>query len=313
VFGAAAAAAVVMRLDADAVESAFGLCGSHAAGSMQFLADGSWNKPYHTGFAAANGLTAACMAAEGFRGAHEAFEGTRGGFLKSYAPTPDPDRAVAGLGTIWQTLGVAVKPYPSCRYGHAAIDALLELRAANDLDWREVESVEIGLPQTGINIIGEPQAEKQAPKNYVDGQFSMAFCAAVALRDGAMDWDSYERHLTDAQTLALCRRIRTVHDARVEAEYPANMSGVARVHTGSGHFEKFVIVPKGEPGNFVTRDELRAKFDGLVGPYLGMARRDELARRLLALDEERDLGALLALTRPDQGTAALRVAGAGDD
>ena len=313
VFGAAAAAAVVMGLDADAVESAFGLCGSHAAGSMQFLADGSWNKPYHTGFAAANGLSAACMAAEGFQGAHEAFEGSKGGFLMAYAPAPDPERVVAGLGTTWETLGVAVKPYPSCRYGHAAIDALIELRAANAIDWREVESVEIGLPQTGISIIGEPQAEKQAPKNYVDGQFSMAFCAAVALRDGAMDWDSYERHIADAQTLALCRRIRTVHDAEVEAQYPANMSAVARVHTGNGHYEKFVIVPKGEPGNFVTSEELKAKFDGLVSPYLDPSRRDELARRLLALDREPDLSALLALTRPEPDAVALRVSGAGDD
>jgi 2-methylcitrate dehydratase PrpD len=313
VFGAAAAAAVVMGLDADAVESAFGLCGSQAAGSMQFLADGSWNKPYHTGFAAANGLTCACMAEAGFCGAREAFEGSKGGFLKSYAPAPDPARVVAGLGTIWETLGVAVKPYPSCRYGHAAIDALIELRAANDLDWREVESVEIGLPQTGITIIGEPEAEKQAPKNYVDGQFSMAFCAAVALRDGAMDWDSYERHLSDEQTLALCRRIRTVHDAQVEAQYPANMSGVARVHTGNGRYEKFVIVPKGEPGNFVTREELIAKFDALVAPYLDAVQREELARRLLALEREADVSALLALTCPQAAASPLRAAGTGDD
>ena len=108
VFGAAAAAAVVLGLDADAVEDAFGLCGSHAAGSMQFLHDGAWNKPYHTGFAASNGLAAACMAAEGFRGAREAIEG-RSGFLHGYAPSPRPEEAVAGLGRDWKTLGPELK------------------------------------------------------------------------------------------------------------------------------------------------------------------------------------------------------------
>ncbi len=308
VFGAAAAAAVVLGLDADRVQDAFGLCGSQAAGSMQFLVDGAWNKPYHTGCAAANGLTAACMAAEGFRGAGAAIEG-RYGFLRAYAPSPLPERAAEGLGSTWQTLGVAVKPYPSCRYGHAAIDALIQLRAANDLDWRDVESVEVGLPQTGVDIIGVPEADKQCPKNYVDGQFSMPFVAAVALRDGAMDWDSYDRHLADPDTQALCRRVQTVTDPRAEAEYPANMSGVVRVRARGGVLEAFVVVPKGEPSNFMSAAELRAKFDALAAPYLGEAARDELTRRLLALHEERDVTALLALTRPDQSTARLQAAG----
>jgi 2-methylcitrate dehydratase PrpD len=311
VFGAAAAAAVVLGLDAEGVEDAFGLCGSQAAGSMQFLHDGAWNKPYHTGFAASNGLVAACMAREGFRGAREAIEGAAG-FLHAYAPSPDPQRAVAGLGSTWETLGVAVKPYPSCRYGHAAMDAVIALRAAHGIDWREVESMEIGLPRTGMRIIGEPLEEKQRPKNYVDGQFSMPFVAAVALRDGAMDWDSYERHLGDEDTLALCRRITAVDDPEVEAEFPANMSGSARIRTAAGCYEQLVVVPKGEPGNFVTGAEMRAKFDGLVSPYLDPARRDELARRVLALDEERDVAALLALTRPD-AAERLRVAQGGDD
>lgn len=312
VFGAAAAAGVVMGMDADGVESAFGLCGSQAAGSMQFLHDGAWNKPYHTGFAASNGLTAACMAREGFRGAGEAFEGASG-FLRAYAPAPQPDRVTDGLGTTWETLGVAVKPYPSCRYGHAAMDAIIALRAANDIDWRDVQSVEIGLPRTGVNIIGEPESEKQRPANYVDGQFSMPFVAAVALRDGGMDWDSYERHLADQDTLALCRKIRTVSDPLAQAEYPANMSGVARINTGSGRFEKLVVEPKGEPGNFVTQAELRAKFDGLVAPYLSESRRDELSARVLELHAESDIAALLGLTRADIDAGHLRVAGSGDD
>ncbi len=299
VFGAAAAAAVVMGLDGEAAENAFGLAGSQAAGSLQFLLGDAWNKPYHTGCAAANGLVAACMAKEGFRGAKQAIEGQRG-FLQAYAPTPDPDRVVDGLGTTWETLGVAVKPYPSCRYGHAALDALIELRAANDVDWRDVQSVEIGLPRTGVDIIGEPQADKRRPKSYAEAQFSMPFVGAVVLRDGAFDWDSYERHLEDPRTLELCQRFRTVNDAAVEAQFPANMSAVARVDTPAGRIEKLVVVPKGEPGNFMTPQEFRAKFDALVSPYLSASRREELATRLLALDGETSVRAVLALTRPDR-------------
>lgn len=312
VFGAAAAAGRVLGLPADQMVCAFGLCGSQAAGSMQFLADGAWNKPFHTGYAAMNGLNAAVLAREGFRGTAEPIEG-RKGFLQGYAPNPDPAKAIADLGEVWETLAVAVKPYPSCRYGHAAMDALVALRAEHSLSHESIESIVIGLPRTGWNLIGDPEEDKQNPKNYVDGQFSMAFVAAVAVREGGMGWDDYEKHLGDVATLALCRRIRAVVHPRVEAEFPANMSGLATVKLKSGEtLEKMVVVPKGEPGNFLTTGELRAKFDGLTAPYLSDARRDALAKTMLAFDKVDDVAAALKSSLPESA-AALKVATGGDD
>jgi 2-methylcitrate dehydratase PrpD len=138
----------------------------------------------------------------------------------------------------------------------------------------------------------------------------MPFVAAVALREGAMQWDHYARHIRDPQTLALCKRIRTVVDPRAEAEFPRYMSGIVRLRAGGATLEKFVRVAKGEPENFVTAAELRSKFDGLVAPYLSERRRDELAGALLGLDQAQDVGAVLRLTRPDQ-TAARRLAAVG--
>ena len=297
VFGAAAAAGRVLGLDPSRMEDALGLCGSLAAGSMQFLADGAWNKPFHTGYAAMNGLVAACMAREGFRGAREAIEG-RSGFLHAYAPNADPALATEGLGQRWETLRIAIKPYPSCRYSHAPVDALIALRGEHGIDWRDVESVEIGLSRTGWNLIGDPEDEKQRPETYVDGQFSMPFCAAVALRDGALTWDSYDAHLGDADTLGLCRRVRTAVDDRAEADFPG-MSGLARITTKrGGAYERYVKTPRGEPENFLTREELKAKFDGLAAPYMGANRRDALAEALLAIDRTGDVAEVLRMTRP---------------
>jgi|TARA_B100000959_G_scaffold138397_1_gene145467 2-methylcitrate dehydratase PrpD len=297
VFGAAAAAGNILGLSADQMISAFGLCGSQAAGSMQFLADGAWNKPYHTGYAAMNGLVSAVMASKGFIGTAEPLEGSKGGFLRAYAPNPVPAEVVSELGERFETMKIAVKPYPSCRYGHAAIDALISLKAANDIDYRSVESVEVGLPKTGWSLIGDPEATKQNPKNYVDGQFSMAFVGAVAIREGRMGWDDYETHLKDKDTLALCRKIRTVVDDGVQAHYPANMSGVARVRTSGSSFEEMVVIAKGEPENFLTDSEMRDKFDTLVGPYLDAGTLEALAGSLLQLDRESGVDALLDSTR----------------
>ncbi len=309
-FGAAAAAGKVFCLDEDRMAHAFGICLSQTAGSMQFLADGAWTKRFQIGHAAMCGLMAATLAEEGFRGPADAFEG-KAGFFHAYAPDPEPAKAVEGLGEVWETMQTAVKPYPSCRYGHAALDALIELRTANDIHADDIESVEIGLPETGWKLIGDPEEAKHNPEGVVDGQFSMPFCAAVVLSEGGLTWDHYAKHLGDDKTLDLCRRVHTVADPKAEAEFPKNLSGVALVRTRKGEFEAFVAVPKGEPDNFLSADELRAKFDGLAGPYLADERIGELAGRLLAIDKEDDINEVLALTRPvlDEIPAEVMAAG----
>jgi 2-methylcitrate dehydratase PrpD len=301
VFGAAAAAGKLLGMDAAGIQHAFGIALSQAAGSMEFLADGAWTKRSHVGQAAQNGLICAVMAKEGFKGVQRAFEG-HAGFFHAYAPNAVPERAVEGLGVVWETMRLAVKPYPSCRYSHAAIDGILALMREHGFAAHDVEEVEIGLPETGWKIIGTPADAKTAPKSVVDGQFSMPFCAAVALRENGLTWDDYHKHLRDDATRALCRKVKTVVDARAQAEFPANMSGAARIRTGAGSFEAFVAVPKGEPSNFLGDDEFRSKFDGLCVPYLGDQRAHRLADSLLSLEQANSIPAVMALSQPTQST-----------
>ena len=181
----------------------------------------------------------------------------------------------------------------------------MRLKAANDIAPEEIESVRIGVPRTGWTIVGDPEEAKQNPKSVVDGQFSMPFCAAVALRAGGLAWDDYARHLGDPKTLDLCKRVRTEVDEAAEAEFPKNLAGGARIITARGVFEDFVAAPLGEPENFVSSDQLRAKFDGLVGPYLPPGQVDALAAALLAIDTADDIGAVLRLSRPAGPVAAL--------
>ena len=297
-FGAAAAAGRLLGLDPEGYRNAFGIVLSMSAGSMQFLVNGAWTKRSHVGHAAMCGLIAATLAKEGYIGASEALEG-KWGFLHAYAPAADAAKAVDGLGRRWETLKIAVKPYPSCRYGHAPLDGILALARQHGIRAEEVEEVMVGLPEPGWKLIGDPEPAKQAPKSVVDGQFSMAFCASVALRSGGFGWDDYSRHLDDPATLDLCKRVKTWVDPKAQADFQKDMSGSVRIKTARGAFETYVRVPKGEPANFLTAAELRAKFDGLTGPYLSARRRDELAGALLALDQAKDIGALLRLTRPD--------------
>ncbi|WNK01613.1 MmgE/PrpD family protein [Thalassospiraceae bacterium LMO-JJ14] len=302
IFGAVAAAGKLLGMDADQIESAFGIALSQSAGSMQFLADGAWTKRSHVGQAAQNGLMCAVMAKEGFKGPKQAFEG-KWGFLHAYAPNADPSKADAELGERWETMRLAVKPFPSCRYTHAAMDALKQIIRDEGVTADEVEAVEIGLPMTGMKIVSLPEEAKHHPQSVVDGQFSMPFCAAVVLREGTMLWDHYATHLTDPETLALTKKVTCVNDPDVEALFPENMAGKATVKTARGTFSVLIDMPKGEPGNFMTVEEFRGKFNGLADPYLGADGATWFADLILGLEAQNSVSSVLAAGKPQMQAA----------
>jgi 2-methylcitrate dehydratase PrpD len=281
-FGAAAAAARVLGLDAAATACAFGIALSQAAGSLQFLANGAWTKRFQVGWAGMAGFVAAMLAREGFKGAAEPIEGKHG-FLRAYAPAPEPGRVVQDLGTIWELMLTGVKPYPSCRWGHAGIDAALALREAHGLRAQDIDSVTLGISHAGMLLVGAPPEKKRNPANIVDAQFSAPFVIATALATGKMGWDSYQG-LNDPEIRMLMQRISCVNDPEIEAEFPANMSGKLTVRSGQETYTKTVIVPKGEPTNFLTEGELRAKFTSLAAGVLGPEGAARLADTVFALE-----------------------------
>ena len=292
-FGAAAAAAKLYGLSAERIVAAFGVSGSQAAGSLQFLLNGAWNKRYQVGAAAMNGVIAATLARNGFIGATEAVEG-RHGLLVGYSDDAHPDKAAAGLGRVYDTMNIGVKPYPSCRYTHAAIDALIALRREHNLTPDTIRRVEIGLHRNGITLTGDAATKRHA-RSVVDGQFSMFFTAALALDQGSFGWDDYAR-LGDPAIEALADKIAVVQDARLEGRSHPFGARVS-IDAGGETLERLVPDPSGEPSLFPDAPAMRQKFLQLARPVLdGGAER--FADAILALDSVARVDAVTALARP---------------
>src|SRR5438876_1203265 len=176
-FGAAAAAGAVLGLEAAAIAAALGIAGSQAAGSMEFLADGSWTKRFQTGWAACAGLHAAALAQAGFSGPATILEG-RFGFLHAYSDGATTAPLAAHEG--YELMRTSVKPHACCRYMQGPIDAVLALRAAHRIEPDQVERVEVGMLAAGFPIVCEPAEAKRRPASVVEAQFSLPFGVAVA-------------------------------------------------------------------------------------------------------------------------------------
>lgn len=304
VFGAAAAAGRVFGLDGPGIASALGIALSQSAGSLQFLVNGAWTKRFQVGWSCMAGLAAATLAREGFRGASEALEGKHG-FFASYAPSPRAERAVENLGVVYELMATGVKPYPSCRYGHAGIDAVLALRREHDLKPEEVESVTYGLSKAGMLLVGAPADKKADPRNTVDAQFSGPFVLSTALATGEVSWDSYS--LLDNSTIrALLPKVRCEFDAEIEAAFPTNMSGRITINARGKRFSKKVDVPKGEPSNFFTEAELKGKFMSLASPAIGSTGAMKLADAVLRMASMNDINELMQMANPGNAGHATR-------
>jgi len=134
----------------------------------------------------------------------------------------------------------------------------------------------------------------------VDGQFSGPFVIAAALATGGMGWDSYAL-LHDPRIRALLPRVTCEYDAGMQAEYPVNMSGKLTIVAAGQTYQRVVVVPKGEPSNFLTQGELRAKFMALTGAVLGEDRAARLADAVLAIDTASGVGPLMRVASPMAG------------
>lgn len=285
IFGAVVAAGRLRGMDASTIASAFGMAGSLASGSMQYLENGAWNKRLHPGFAASNALTALAFAQAGVLGAQNPIAG-RYGVLNGYSNNPRPEVLTQDLGSRWVALQTGIKPYPSCRLTHGAVDAAITLRERLADHERSGSRIAIELGSKAFSIVGEPLASKVAPRNIVDGQFSVYFQVACAWIDGRVDWQSYQR-LGDADIEALMHRITVSVD-------PTLKSCAARLRVDDqAELVAEVLVPSGEPETPLGRTRLRRKYLSLAVPVYGQAYAEGLAERLLALRQEPSAAALI--------------------
>src|SRR3984957_2148984 len=128
-FGAAVAAGVLLKLDAERMINALGIAGSLAGGLIEFARSGTGAmvKRLYLGRAAESGVMAAYLAADGFTGPVSVLEG-EAGFLKVFCTEYDIADLTRGLGTEFKTMNLCLKRFPVHMTAQTGVQAVLELR-----------------------------------------------------------------------------------------------------------------------------------------------------------------------------------------
>jgi 2-methylcitrate dehydratase PrpD len=299
VFSATATAAKSMRLCPLEIAHGFGIAGSQASGSLEFLADGAWTKRMHPGWAAHAGIIAAALAARGFTGPARTFEG-RYGLYALYANTveADLDRATRGLGSKWEILETDVKPYPCGHISHPYMDCALALRRDHSLQPQDIAAVELRVPSAAVPILCEPLADKLRPANSYAARFSLPYAVAVSLVRGKAGIDEFsEDEIRNPEVLALCDRTRYVVDDTLP--FPQAFPGWVALRLADGRsVDARMDHSRGSRENPLSEEELYAKFEANARRTLPAARVRQIwdtGSRLEELRDIADFADLLAL------------------
>lgn len=291
VFGAAAAAGRLLRLDEQQMTYALGIAATTASGLREMF--GSMCKPLHPGWAAKNGLTAALLAQQGFTSAAQGIEGRRG-FANVLATERNYAEITDRLGDTWELAENTYKPFACGIVIHPVIDGVIQLRNEQGLRAADIASIAVDVHPLVLELTG-----KTRPQVGLEGKFSVYHSAAVALIDGDAGEAQYsDARVRDPQVVALRDKVK----ASVDRDMPEDAARILVTLSDGRRLEKHIEHAIGSLAKPMTDADLERKFSGLVVPHKGEALADRLIERFWTLEEMPDVGDLPAMTVPRERT-----------
>jgi 2-methylcitrate dehydratase PrpD len=273
-FGSTAACAHWLALDLPRWLHAFGLAGTQAAGLKCMF--GTMTKPFHAGRAAASGLLAARLAANGFT-AHEAVLDVEQGFVATQSDAPNP-AALRELGRSFGIEGVLFKYHAACYLTHAGLEALLKLRAEHALRVEQISAVRLRVPAGHLKV-----CNIQQPRTGLEAKFSLRFTAAMALAGCNTDERAFTDDIVHDPVLTqLAERISVIPVSTFANNYQSEVEvelSDARVLRALGDVSKPAGLQLDQQWSRLT-----AKFAALTEPLLGAAGAARVIARVAQLE-----------------------------
>jgi len=231
--GAAAGVSVALGLDAKQTVDALGIAGSFASGIIEYLAEGTWTKRMHPGWAAQSGIRAALLARAGFTGPRTVFEGVHGLFHAFAHTTKGNYEALTGdFGTRWVTETLAFKPYPCGTMAHPYIDCAKRL-AARGIKATDIKEMVCEVGEGTVHRLWEPLAAKQRPPNGYAAKFATPYILATGFVKGGVGLGDFtEAAVRDPDVLALAAKVR--YEIDPNNPYPNAFTGHIRAVLNDG-------------------------------------------------------------------------------
>ena len=286
--GAAIAAARLTGFDGRHIRGLINLAASiPMANNRHAMLHGGTIRNWGAGYSGYMGQMAVSLAEAGFAAAPDALNTVYASVL---GDAFDPLKMVEGLGSRWLLTDGYIKLYPTGRYSHAAMDALIDLierQPGRRIDPQAVARIEVKTFRLGAML------DVKTVKNVFNTRFSIPFALATIIYHGRCGPECFEEAaVANPAIQSLAQRTDVAEDPGLEARYPREQIAELAIHlTGGQVLRGRCEVMRGEPGNPHDPHDLERKFYDLTGPVLGRPSSERLYEGLMSLERIADVRA----------------------
>jgi 2-methylcitrate dehydratase PrpD len=289
VFGTAAAGAKFLGWPVEKTVTALGIASLHTGGMITGGHEGATARHLVFGRSAQSGVVSLLAAEQGFTGPKRPFEDSRGFCLTLCA---EPKWEYLESREKYFLPEVAFKPYACARQLHAGVEAFLHLIRQHAISAEGIEEIELSLPTPVASLFDRPGI----PANRAAALGSAQYVMAVTVIRSKMDLDSFQdEFLQNHQVQLLSGKVKVKAEAPLDAYFPKTWPGAIHIRLSDGKWLSHeVIIPKGESGNPMSREDLEEKFLSLAAPVLGDAKARDVMREVQSLDARDSLAGLLS-------------------
>jgi 2-methylcitrate dehydratase PrpD len=277
-FGAAAAAAAILRLDPRGVRYAFSFAAQQASGVPYWERDREHvEKAFDFGgMGARDGVTAATMVASGFTGVDDFLSGTKNLFTTVGGERPLPSELTAELGSRFEIMNTSIKKWTVGSPLQSVLDGVAVLLEDPAVRAGKVKRVVVDMPADRLHIVD----------NRTIPDICLQHLVAMMIVDGGVTFNSVHdvARMGDPKVLVVRKLIEAVPNQELVSAVPARQS-IVKIETTDGRtLSHRTYEVRGTPGNPMDADEVAAKALDLMAPVLGTARANELIATVFKLD-----------------------------
>lgn len=270
-FAAPFVAARLLGLDVERTIHSVGISASHS-GTFGSVTAGKLTMMKNTvdPMACRAGVEGALLAENGYEGPEPIFEG-REGLGHCISDEWKWEIVTDGLGESFRILDCSMKGAPVEALIHTPLTVVMALREANGLTADNVAEVRVKTIARAAEILSDPT--KYDPKTRETADHSLPYCLAVAIADGKVTTDSFERdRILDPTLRPLLAKIKVDVEPEFEALFPRLQPCEVTITTTDGRvITDRMDYPMGDPRNPMTPKQMEDKFDSLASPSLSSA------------------------------------------
>lgn len=294
-FAAVAAAGKLYGLEAPQLVDALGICASQSGGIIEYLADGSWTKRLHPGWAIHGGIIATRLARQGFSGPGSVFEGQHGLYVAFGGQGEYHREHLLELGQTWEIPRFTFKSYPCGSISHPYMDCALRLRETHSLGPAELNTVDRIVCRTAegpVHRLWEPLADKRRPVTGYGAKFSLPYSIAIMLVMGRAGLEEFtDESIRNTEVLSVAEKVSYELDPTID--YPRHFVGHVQIRFKNGQvLEESQPHPRGGPEWPFEPDEIEAKFRANAGLVLKEEAIEKIVRLVDQLENLPDVAEL---------------------